>query len=39
MTKKDEVASLAWPSWSWWVLAAVIATAIVTIAATLYDIR
>jgi hypothetical protein len=39
MTRKDEANRLTWPSWSWWVLAAVIVTAAVTIAATLYDIR
>jgi hypothetical protein len=39
MAKKEEATRLSWPWWSWWVLAAVIATAILTIAATLYDIR
>ena len=39
MAKKDEATRLSWPSWSWWVLLAVVATAILTITSTLYDIR
>jgi len=39
MAKKDLVTRLSWPWWSWWVLAAVVASSILTIAVTLYDIR
>jgi hypothetical protein len=39
MAKKDEATRLSWPWWSGWALAAVILTSILTIAATLYDIR
>jgi len=39
MAKKDEATRLSWPWWSWWALLAVVATSILTIAATLYDIR
>lgn len=39
MAKKDEATRLSWPWWSWWALLAVILTLILTIAATLYDIR
>jgi hypothetical protein len=39
MAKKDLVARLSWPWWSWFALAAVVLTSIVTVAATLYDIR
>jgi hypothetical protein len=34
----DETTELSWPSWAPWALAAVIATSVLTIAATLYDI-
>ena len=39
MTEKDEATRLSWPWWSWWALLAVTVTAVLTIAATLYDIR
>ena len=39
MAKKDLANRLSWPWWSWWALAAVVATAILTVGATLYDIR
>jgi hypothetical protein len=39
MTEKDEATRLSWPWWSWWALLAVAATAVLTIVATLYDIR
>lgn len=39
MAKSDEASRLSWPWWSWWVLVAVLLTSILTIAATLYDIR
>lgn len=39
MAKKDEAQRLSWPWWSPWALVAVVLTSILTIAATLYDIR
>ena len=39
MTEKEEATRLSWPWWSWWALLAVAATTVLTIAATLYDIR
>ena len=40
MANEDEATRrLSWPWWSWWALLAVVVTAILTIAATLYDIR
>lgn len=39
MAKKDAATRLSWPWWSWWALIAVVLTLILTIAATLYDIR
>jgi hypothetical protein len=38
MAKQDQVHKLSWPGWSPWVLLAVAATSLLTIAATLYDI-
>ena len=38
MTKPDEARTLSWPWWASWALLAVVATSILTIAATLYDI-
>jgi len=38
MARSDEDPKLPWPWWSTWALAAVVATSILTIAATLYDI-
>ena len=35
----DETRKLSWPWWSSWVLLAVVVTSILTVAATLYDIR
>ena len=39
MAKKDEAHRLSWPWWSPWALLAVVLTSVLTIAATLYDIR
>jgi hypothetical protein len=39
MAKRDESRRLPWPPWAWWALLAVVVTSILTIAATLYDIR
>jgi hypothetical protein len=39
MAKKDLATRVSWPWWSWLALAAVLLTSILTIAATLYDIR
>ena len=39
MAKNDLVTRLSWPWWSWLALAAVVLTSILTVAATLYDIR
>ena len=38
MSEFREATKLSWPWWSPWVLLAVVATSILTIAATLYDI-
>ena len=38
MEKSDESRKLSWPWWASWALLAVVATSVVTIAATLYDI-
>jgi hypothetical protein len=38
MAKQDPIHKLAWPWWAPWTLVAVIATSLLTIAATLYDI-
>jgi hypothetical protein len=38
MAKSNEATKLSWPRWAWWALLAVVATAVLTIAATLYDI-
>jgi hypothetical protein len=38
MAKKDEAQKLSWPWWAPWALLAVVATSIVTVAATLHDI-
>jgi hypothetical protein len=38
MAKLDDTHKLSWPWWAPWALLAVVATAAVTIAATLYDI-
>jgi hypothetical protein len=38
MAKQDETHKLSWPWWAWWALAAVIATSLLTIAATFRDI-
>jgi hypothetical protein len=38
MAKKDETQTLSWPWWAPWALLAVVATSVLTIAATLYDI-
>jgi hypothetical protein len=38
MAKPDESPKLSWPWWAPWALLAVIVTALLTIAATLYDI-
>jgi hypothetical protein len=39
MSEKENVRRLSWPRWSPWALLAVVLTSVVTIAATLYDIR
>jgi hypothetical protein len=38
-TTSDSARKLSWPWWASWVVHAVIATSILTVAATLYDIR
>jgi len=38
MAKTDETHKLSWPWWAPWALLAVVATSVLTIAATLYDI-
>ena len=38
MAEQDKTHKLSWPWWSPWALAAVVATSLLTIAATLYDI-
>jgi hypothetical protein len=38
MSESSKTTKLSWPWWSPWVLAAVVATSILTVAATLYDI-
>ena len=38
MDKTDETQKLSWPWWAPWALLAVVATSVLTIAATLYDI-
>jgi hypothetical protein len=39
MAKRDQTTGLSWPWWAPWALLAVVLTSILTIAATLYDIR
>jgi hypothetical protein len=39
MAKRDETTKLSWPWWAPWALLAVALTSLLTIAATLYDIR
>jgi hypothetical protein len=38
VSDQDETQKLSWPWWSPWVLLAVVATSMLTIGATLYDI-
>jgi hypothetical protein len=39
MAKRDEAKRLSWPWWAPWALVAVVLSSLLTIAATLYDIR
>jgi hypothetical protein len=39
MAKRDETRRLSWPGWAPWALLAVALTSLLTLAATLYDIR
>jgi hypothetical protein len=39
MVKRDETNRLSWPWWAPWASLAVVLTSLLTIAATLYDIR
>jgi hypothetical protein len=39
MAKRDETRRLSWPWWAPWALLAVALTSLLTLAATLYDIR
>jgi hypothetical protein len=39
MAKRDETDRLSWPWWAPWALLAVAVTSLLTVAATLYDIR
>ena len=38
MTDRNETQKLSWPWWAPWALLAVVATSVLTVAATLYDI-
>jgi hypothetical protein len=38
VSEQEKTQKLSWPWWSLWVLAAVAATSLLTIGATLYDI-
>lgn len=39
MARRDKTNDLSWPWWAPWALLAVAVTSLLTIAATLYDIR